>query len=266
MERRYRVLKNIVGLWLVQRIAAGAGGWGPRRPGPVGRARRRPWRSLIDPGGPALPQSGLDDRGHPRAICAETGQPRPEGRAPWPGACSTAWRSGLPQACKGEIETLRGRPLDADAHRRRRLARTGCSTSSAPTPAVPVQAGPVETAALGNACVQLIALGVFRSLGEARELIRRSFPVESLPARGPAVPEAALAALPSAFLNHADPEGSTMSQVTSRANAYALAREAYADLGRRHRGGHGPAGPHPHLHELLAGRRRARVREPAGGR
>jgi len=43
---------------------------------------------------------------------------------------------------------------------------------------VPVRAGPVETSALGNACVQMIGLGVLPSLDAARALIRRSYPVE----------------------------------------------------------------------------------------
>jgi rhamnulokinase len=36
----------------------------------------------------------------------------------------------------------------------------------------------VETSALGNACVQLMGLGVLPSLDAARALIRRSYPVE----------------------------------------------------------------------------------------
>ena len=52
-----------------------------------------------------------------------------------------------------------------------------------------VRAGPVETSALGNACSQLMALGVLRSLADARALVRQSYAVEEfLP--GEAVPEA----------------------------------------------------------------------------
>src|SRR2546422_11710576 len=39
---------------------------------------------------------------------------------------------------------------------------------------LPVSAGPVETTALGNACGQLMALGVLGSLADARALVRQS--------------------------------------------------------------------------------------------
>jgi rhamnulokinase len=41
----------------------------------------------------------------------------------------------------------------------------------------PVLAGPVECSAIGNVLTQAIALGHVRSLGAAREIVRRSFPV-----------------------------------------------------------------------------------------
>ncbi|MGB9605441.1 MAG: rhamnulokinase, partial [Bryobacteraceae bacterium] len=40
----------------------------------------------------------------------------------------------------------------------------------------PVIAGPSEATAAGNVVVQAIGAGLLRDLGEARELIRRSFP------------------------------------------------------------------------------------------
>ena len=43
---------------------------------------------------------------------------------------------------------------------------------------VPVSAGPVEAAALGNILVQAMAGGVVASVAEGREIVRRSFPVK----------------------------------------------------------------------------------------
>jgi sugar (pentulose or hexulose) kinase len=40
-----------------------------------------------------------------------------------------------------------------------------------------VLAGPIEATALGNAVVQLIALGDLKSMAEGRALIRESFPL-----------------------------------------------------------------------------------------
>jgi len=57
---------------------------------------------------------------------------------------------------------------------------------------VPVMVGPSEISVLGNACVQLVALGVLGSLREARAMIRRSFaPREVAPRQR--VPEIAVA-------------------------------------------------------------------------
>jgi sugar (pentulose or hexulose) kinase len=39
-------------------------------------------------------------------------------------------------------------------------------------------AGPVEATAIGNCMVQALAGGAVGSIAEARELVRRSFPVE----------------------------------------------------------------------------------------
>src|SRR5208337_4164852 len=43
---------------------------------------------------------------------------------------------------------------------------------------LPVSAGPIEASALGNLCVQMIAMGEIANLDEARALIRNSFPVQ----------------------------------------------------------------------------------------
>jgi hypothetical protein len=50
--------------------------------------------------------------------------------------------------------------------------------------------GPAETSLLGNGCVQLIGLGAFASLDEARGALRRSFDGTEVEPRR-AVPDAA---------------------------------------------------------------------------
>ncbi|HYT91878.1 MAG TPA: FGGY-family carbohydrate kinase, partial [Gemmataceae bacterium] len=49
----------------------------------------------------------------------------------------------------------------------------------------PVLAGPVEATAIGNVLVQGMGLGLLGSLGEAREVVRRSFEVRSYSPRDP---------------------------------------------------------------------------------
>src|SRR5439155_14775182 len=48
-----------------------------------------------------------------------------------------------------------------------------------------VVAGPVEATALGNVLVQMIGLGLIKSLAEGREIIRRSFDVKTYEPRRP---------------------------------------------------------------------------------
>jgi rhamnulokinase len=78
----------------------------------------------------------------------------------------------------GELAALRGSPVSriliVGGGSQNRLLNQLCADACE----VPVRAGPVETSALGNACLQLVGLGVLPSLDAARALIRRSYPVE----------------------------------------------------------------------------------------
>lgn len=186
VERRYRVLKNIMGLGIVERIRHELGGDGHGDLVDAARAAA-PWRSLIDPDDPGL--------FHPRsmvqaiaAFCAATGQPRPED----PGALVRAVLDSLALSYRmvaGELAALRGRPVSrvhivgggSQNRLLNQLAADACE--------VPVRAGPVETSALGNACVQLIGLGALPSLDAARALIRRSYPVEEYAPDTPVPPD-----------------------------------------------------------------------------
>jgi rhamnulokinase len=174
VERRYRVLKNIMGLGIVERIRQELGS----AHGDLVDAARAaaPWRSLIDPDDPDLfhPSSMVAAIA---AYCAGTGQPRPE----TPGALARAVFESLAlsyRAVAGELAALRGRPVSrihivGGGSQNRLLNQLAADVCE-----VPVRAGPVETSALGNACVQLVGLGVLPSLDAARALIRRSYPVE----------------------------------------------------------------------------------------
>jgi rhamnulokinase len=190
VERRYRVLKNIVGLWVVERIRKELAGTTGAGAGPAGHdalidaARAAPpWRSLIDPDAPGFfnPPSMVEAIA---AFCAATGQPRPDTAG---ALVRTAFDSlALTyRAVAGELAALRGRPasrlhiVGGGSQNRllNQLAADACG--------VPVRAGPVESAALGNACVQLIGLGELASLDAARALIRRSYEIEDYAPRTP---------------------------------------------------------------------------------
>jgi len=185
LERRYRVLKNIMGLWLVQRIRQESGA---DHAALVEAARAaEPWRSLVDPDDPRF----LNPPSMTAAIrdfCAETGQPVPEGPDRL-ARCAIDSLALSYRKVKDEVETLRGRPLS-----RIHIVGGGCQNRlldqlCADACRLPVSAGPVETSALGNACSQLMALGVLSSLADARALVRQSYAVEEFLPRE-AVPEA----------------------------------------------------------------------------
>jgi len=180
VERRYRVLKNIAGLWLTQRIGQESG---TRDEDLVAAARTaRPWRSLIDPEDARFlsPPSMIAAI---RGFCAETGQPEPADV----GALARCAFDSLALSYRrvmGELEGLLGHPITrihigGGGTQNRLLDQLAADACN-----VPVIIGPAESSVLGNACVQLIGLGVFGGLADARAHIRRSFPEDTMLPRG----------------------------------------------------------------------------------
>ena len=173
VERRYRVLKNIMGFWLIQRVRKELGS--PDHAGLVATASEAaPWQSLIDPQNTRF-LNPADMAAEIQVFCRETGQPVPESAA----ALSRCIFDSLAlsyRRVKEELESLRGRPIDririVGGGSQNELVNQLCADACG----IPVTAGPVETTALGNVCVQMIALGQLSGLDEARAVVRRSFP------------------------------------------------------------------------------------------
>jgi len=187
VERRYRVLKNIVGLFQVQQIARETGLDHASLVEAAGRAE--PWASLIDPeDGRFLNPPSMSEA--IRGFCAETGQPVPADAGSL-ARCSFESLALTYGRVKEEIEILRGAPVATirivGGGSQNRLLNQLCADACG----VAVVAGPVETSAIGNVCVQLMAMGVFSSLAGARELVRRSYPADAYLPLNP-VPESAL--------------------------------------------------------------------------
>ena len=86
-----------------------------------------------------------------------------------------------------QLGTIAGAPFD-----RLRIIGGGCRNAmlnqfTADATGCRVSAGPAEATALGNIAMQLVGIGAVGSIDEARELIERSFPVETYePAGGAA--------------------------------------------------------------------------------
>jgi rhamnulokinase len=173
-QRRFRVLKNIMGLWIVQRlcqefelavealIAAAA--------------TVAPWQSIVNSNdarflNPASMKQAVVD------YCRETGQRQPETAAEF-ARCSFESLAFSYRLVKEELESLRGKSLT-----RIRIVGGGSRNGflnqlCADACQLPVSAGPVEASALGNLCVQMIALEEIATLDEARAMIRSSFAIE----------------------------------------------------------------------------------------
>lgn len=174
---RYRVLKNLMGLWLIQRVRKEFGE--PAFGDLVAAAAAAPaWTSLINPDDPRF-LNPTSMTGTIRALAAEHGEPVPDGLG---AVARTVFDSlALDYArVKGELETLAGRSLTHV-----RIIGGGSQNGllnqlTADACGIPVSAGPVETSALGNAALQMMGLGAIGSLDEARGIVRRSFGVTEI--------------------------------------------------------------------------------------
>jgi rhamnulokinase len=173
--RRYRVLKNIMGLWLLQRITQ-------EFQIPIddallsATAEAARWRSIVNPDdarflNPASMKQAITE------YCAETRQPAPETPAQF-ARCALESLALTYRLVKEQLESLRGQSLTririVGGGTKNRLLNQLCANACQ----LPVSAGPAEASALGNICAQMIALGEISSLDAARALIRRSFEID----------------------------------------------------------------------------------------
>jgi rhamnulokinase len=182
--RRYRVLKNIMGLWLLQRITL-------EFQIPIddallsATAEAAAWRSIVNPDDARF----LNPDSMKQAIvdyCVETRQPAPETAAQF-ARCALESLALSYRLVKEQLESLRGQSLTririVGGGTKNRLLNQLCANACQ----LPVSAGPVEASALGNICSQMIALGEIPCLDAARAFIRQSFeineyrPMEPIP-------------------------------------------------------------------------------------
>jgi len=183
VEGTYRFLKNIMGLWLVQRCRAGFD-----RPYDyaelVSMAEKAPpFACLVDTDDTRF----LNPPSMPEAIgafCRETHQPEPRS----PGEFIRCALESLALEYRTVLEELR-RVCNRDI-RRIHVVGGGAQNKllcrmTADATRLPVIAGPVEATAIGNLLVQARALGCVQSFEEARTCVRRSFQPETFEPREP---------------------------------------------------------------------------------
>jgi rhamnulokinase len=177
VEGTTRLLKNVMGLWLLQGCRQS---WSRRNRQfsyvelMHAAAREPAFRHLVDPDESSF--SNPDDM--PEAIdrfCHRTDQPAPS----TPGAYARTVFDSLALKYRlviRDLQSLIDQPIS-----RIRVIGGGSQNAllnqlTADATGLPVVAGPVEATALGNVAVQMLATGAVASLAEARGIIDRSVP------------------------------------------------------------------------------------------
>ncbi|WP_299462608.1 rhamnulokinase family protein [uncultured Gimesia sp.] len=175
IDGTYRLLKNIMGLWLVQECRRAY-----ERRGTTldyseladAAASADAFRSLVDPDDPRFlsPDDMLDAI---KGYCEETSQPAPETAGQFI-RCALESLALKYRKVLGWLEELTGTPVEV-------IHIVGGGTKNellnqftANSCQIPVITGPVEATGLGNVLVQARAAGSVSSLAEIREIVRNS--------------------------------------------------------------------------------------------
>ena len=179
VERTTRLLKNVMGLWMLQCCRRSWAEMGRRFTyGELMEAagRERGFQHLIDPDDGSFIRP--DDM--PAAIdrfCRRTGQGCPSS----PGSYARTILDSLAlkyRLVARNLECLTGRRLEQiriiGGGSKNRLLNQFTANATG----LRVLAGPSEATALGNIAVQMLATGAVSSVAEARAIIDRSFPTE----------------------------------------------------------------------------------------
>lgn len=173
-QYRFRYLKNIMGLWMIQSVKKEIGG-GLGFGAICEAASKCSISSIVNCNDDRF-LAPVNMTEEVKAACRESGQRVPEGIAETAAVVYNSLAKCYADTVK-EIEEIAGRSYDciyiigggANADYLNRL--------TADITGKKVCAGPVEATAAGNLAAQMIADGVFTDLKEARRCIQASFPV-----------------------------------------------------------------------------------------
>ena len=179
-EYRFRYLKNIMGLWMIQSIRRELGeqtGTRPSFPELIAAARgASDFASCVDPDDNRFlaPASMIEEV---KAACRDTNQPVPETT----GQVMQCVYNSLTQDYRRAVQTLQG--LTGRTYTSLNIVGGGSQDQylnqlTANATGLTVFAGPTEGTALGNLMVQMIRAGEFMDLPAARAAIRRSFDIK----------------------------------------------------------------------------------------
>jgi rhamnulokinase len=180
VENTIRLLKNIMGLWLVQESRRTWAAEGDVLSyDDITRLAKEaaPFTAIIDPDDVSFLSPG-DMPTRIREYCQRTGQIPPESQ----GAVVRCALESLALRYRWVVERLEemtGRTLNVihivGGGSQNRLL----NQFTADVTGRRVVAGPIEATAIGSVLMQMLALGHISSLSEGRELVRRSFPAQT---------------------------------------------------------------------------------------
>ena len=175
-----RLLKNIIGMWLIQECRREWEGQGDvldyeTMTRLAGEAE--PFKSLIHPADPRfIPTGGMPDR--IAAFCRESGQAVPETK--WAMLrCALESLALLYRKTLQDIECMTGNKVDVlhivgGGSRNRLLNQWTANALNRK-----VVTGPIEATAAGNILIQALALGHLDSIEDARKVVSNSFPTKT---------------------------------------------------------------------------------------
>jgi rhamnulokinase len=175
----YQLLKNIMGLWLLQECKREWDEQGREIGFPelVQLAERAtPFRSLVHPDDPRF-FSPSNMVGKIQAFCSETNQPVPQTEGEIVRcileSLALRYRQTLEQVEKLTGIRYSGLHMVGGGIQNQLLCQFTANSLGRP-----IWAGPIEASAIGNMLLQLIAQGQCKDLREARKLVAASFPID----------------------------------------------------------------------------------------
>lgn len=172
-----RLLKNIMGLWLVQecrRTWARQGREWSYEELVAAAAAAPAFASLVDPDDASFLFPG-DMPGRIAAFCVRTGQAPPAGEGGFVRCAMESlalkYRWAVDRLGRTLGTTIRALHVVGGGSRNAALCQFTADACG-----IPVYAGPVEATAAGNVLLQMMARGTIATLADAREVVARSFP------------------------------------------------------------------------------------------
>lgn len=175
-EYRFRILKNIMGLWMMQSVRKE---WDKKYSFQYmcDAAKETDIPSIVNCQDDAFlaPDSMIEAI---KTACKNSGQPVPETVGEIAAVIYNSLAVCYRDAVK-ELEEMTGVTYDAIHIVGGGSKDDYLNALTAKAVGKPVYAGPTEATALGNLIVQMITAGVFSDLTDARTCVRNSFPIET---------------------------------------------------------------------------------------